>query len=48
METKTHINVQNLNVCYGKETALKNISVEIPDKKISAIIGPRVAARRRC
>lgn len=40
MEFKTHISVKNLSVSYGKETALKNISVDIPDKKITAIIGP--------
>lgn len=39
MEFKTHISVQNLNVFYGKEQALKNITVDIPDKKITAIIG---------
>ena len=40
MEFKTHISVQNLNVFYGKQQALKNITVDIPDKKITAIIGP--------
>ncbi|MCK4524090.1 ATP-binding cassette domain-containing protein, partial [candidate division WOR-3 bacterium] len=40
MELKTHISVQNLNVFYGNEQALKNISIDIPDKKITAIIGP--------
>ena len=40
MEFKTHISVQNLNVFYGNEQALKDISVDIPDKKITAIIGP--------
>ncbi len=40
MEFKTHIRVENLNVFYGSEQALKNISVDIPDKKITAIIGP--------
>ena len=39
MELKTHISVQNLNVFYGNEQALKNISIDIPDKKITAIIG---------
>jgi phosphate transport system ATP-binding protein len=32
--------VENLNVLYGKEYALKDITVDIPDKKITAIIGP--------
>jgi len=40
MDFKTHISVQNLNIFYGKEHALKNINVDIPDKKITAIIGP--------
>jgi len=40
MESETHISVQNLNVFYRKQQALKNITVDIPDKKIIAIIGP--------
>lgn len=40
MEFNTHISVKNLNVFYGAEQALKNISVDIPDKKLTAIIGP--------
>jgi phosphate transport system ATP-binding protein len=40
MEFKTHICVQNLNVFYGRERALKDITVDIPDKKITVIIGP--------
>lgn len=40
MGFKTHISVQNLNVFYGNEQALKNITIDIPDKKIIAIIGP--------
>lgn len=40
MEFKTHISVKSLNVFYGKEQALKDITVDIPDKKITAIIGP--------
>jgi len=39
MESNAHIRVQNLNVFYGKDHALKDISVEIPNKKITAIIG---------
>lgn len=35
-----HISVKDLNVFYGSEQALKNINVNIPDKKITAIIGP--------
>lgn len=40
MEFRTHISVKNLNVYYGREHALRNVSVDIPDKKITAIIGP--------
>jgi phosphate transport system ATP-binding protein len=35
-----HIRVRNLNVYYGNQQALYNISLDIPDKKITAIIGP--------
>ncbi len=37
---KTHISVQNFNVHYGAHHALKNINIDIPDKKITVIIGP--------
>jgi phosphate transport system ATP-binding protein len=40
MEFKTPISVKKLNVFYGKEHALQNITVDIPDKKVTAIIGP--------
>ncbi|MFH1038253.1 MAG: phosphate ABC transporter ATP-binding protein PstB [PVC group bacterium] len=40
MESRAHISVRNLNVFYGKEQALKNITVDIPDRRITAIIGP--------
>ncbi len=40
MEITTHITVEKLNVFYGKEHALRNISIEVPGKKITAIIGP--------
>jgi phosphate transport system ATP-binding protein len=40
MEFKTHISVKDLNVWYGQHQALNNISIDIPDKKITAIIGP--------
>jgi len=39
MESTAHIRVQNLNVFYGQDQALKDISVDIPDKKITVIIG---------
>lgn len=40
MDFKSHISVKNLNVYYGAEHALKNINIDIPDRKITAIIGP--------
>jgi len=40
MEFKTHISVQNLNIFYRNEQALRNITVDIPDRKITVIIGP--------
>jgi phosphate transport system ATP-binding protein len=40
MEFKTHISVQELNVSYGSQRALRDITIDIPDKKIIVIIGP--------
>lgn len=40
MEFKTHISARNLNVFYGNQQALRDITIDIPDKKITAIIGP--------
>ena len=34
------ISVSNLNFYYGKFHALKNINLEIPEKKVTAFIGP--------
>jgi len=39
-ESASHIQVNNLNLWYGKHQALKDITVDIPGKKITAIIGP--------
>jgi phosphate transport system ATP-binding protein len=36
----THISARDLNVYYGSVQALKDINIDIPDKKITAIIGP--------
>ncbi|HEY8927933.1 MAG TPA: phosphate ABC transporter ATP-binding protein [Mucilaginibacter sp.] len=39
--TKTpHISVQHLNVHIGNQRILKDISINIPDKKVTSIIGP--------
>ena len=35
-----HISVKNLNVYIGDAHILKNISIDIPDKKITSFIGP--------
>lgn len=40
MNFRDHIQVKDLTVWYGKEQALNNISVNIPYKKVTAIIGP--------
>jgi len=40
MNWRTHISVRNLSVWYGKTQVIKNVSVDIPEKKITAIIGP--------
>ena len=40
MEERTHISIRDLNVYYGGLQVLKNISLDIPDRKITAIIGP--------
>ena len=34
------ISVKNANLWYGDFQALKNINIEIPEKKITAFIGP--------
>jgi len=38
--SKTHISVQKLNVFYEGHHALKDITVDIPEKQITCIIGP--------
>lgn len=37
---KSKISVRNLDFYYGKFQALKNINLEIPEKKVTAFIGP--------
>ncbi|MBK8344505.1 MAG: phosphate ABC transporter ATP-binding protein, partial [Bacteroidetes bacterium] len=39
-DVKSHISIRNLNMMYGNNHALKNINIDIPDKKLTAIIGP--------
>jgi len=38
--SKTHISVQKLNVFYAGHHALKDVTVDIPEKQITVIIGP--------
>ncbi len=40
MDIKTHISVKDLNVWYGEQKVLNHIDIDIPDKKITAILGP--------
>ena len=37
---KSHISIRNLSVYYGRQQVLKDISLDIPDRRITAIIGP--------
>ena len=37
---KVKLAVRNLNFYYGKFQALKNINIDIPEKKVTAFIGP--------
>jgi len=39
-DVRSHLSIRNLNVFYGDLQVLKNISLDIPDRKISVIIGP--------
>ncbi|MFI5139488.1 MAG: phosphate ABC transporter ATP-binding protein [Sphingobacteriales bacterium] len=40
MTQTPHISVQHLNVHIGNQQILKDISINIPDKKVTSIIGP--------
>jgi phosphate transport system ATP-binding protein len=40
MEVKSHISIQNLNVYFSDQQILKNVSLDIPDRRITALIGP--------
>lgn len=40
LEAPAKISVKNLNFYYGKFRALKDINLEIPEKKVTAFIGP--------
>jgi len=38
--SKAHISIQKLNVFYDGRQILKNITLDVPEKRITAIIGP--------
>jgi len=38
--TVEKIHTENMNLYYGAKQALKNISIQIPEKKVTAFIGP--------
>jgi len=40
MELRTHISIQNLSVFFDNQQVLKEITLDIPDKRITVIIGP--------
>lgn len=40
MHTATKISTQHLNLFYGTKHALKDITLDIPPKKVTALIGP--------
>ncbi len=39
-ELKTHISIRGLNVSHGTLSILKDVSLDIPDKRITVVIGP--------
>jgi phosphate transport system ATP-binding protein len=40
MKIRPHISIQNLSVYFGPQRVLKDITIDIPDRKITVIIGP--------
>lgn len=40
MSSNDHLQIRGLNVFYGTHHVLKDISLDVPDRKITAIIGP--------
>jgi phosphate transport system ATP-binding protein len=40
MIVPTHIQIRNLSVSYGDQAVLKDVSLDIPDRRITVIIGP--------
>jgi phosphate transport system ATP-binding protein len=40
MNEMTHISIRNLSVTYGSQKILRDVSIDIPDKRVTVIIGP--------
>jgi len=40
MATRSHLSISNLSVTYGGHQALRDVSIDIPDACLTAIIGP--------
>jgi phosphate transport system ATP-binding protein len=40
MRIRPHISIKNLSVYFGQQSVLKDITIDIPDRKITVIIGP--------
>ncbi|MEM2899559.1 MAG: phosphate ABC transporter ATP-binding protein [Thermoplasmata archaeon] len=39
-EQRIKFSARNVSVCYGKKKALEKVSIDIPEKKVTALIGP--------
>ncbi|MBM3311939.1 MAG: ATP-binding cassette domain-containing protein [Candidatus Aminicenantes bacterium] len=35
-----HLSIRNLSVSFGRQSVLKDVSLDIPDRKVTVIIGP--------
>ena len=42
------IEARNVTKRYGDFTALDDVTVAVPDGSLTALLGPRAAASRRC
>jgi phosphate transport system ATP-binding protein len=40
MTETTHLRIRNLSVAFGDQSVLKDVSLDVPDRKITVIIGP--------
>jgi phosphate transport system ATP-binding protein len=40
MKIRPHISIQNLSVFFGQQRVLRDITIDIPDRKITVILGP--------